>query len=121
MPTQTNWPPKDGDITYMIERLDALEEREGVRFEALSARILPGKINGVPLLQVCGEMHARDGLEITHEIKVVITVYDPEGKILEIYPSWFKPEKFYGFAAFSNLFVSIANRIGKIRVYPQRA
>ena len=105
----------------MIERLDALEERENVRFEALSARILPGKINGLPLVQVCGEIHARDGLEIAYAIKVVITVYDAQGKMLDIHSFWFKPEKFYGFEAFSNLFVSITDPIGKIRVYPQRA
>lgn len=32
-----NWPPEDGDVTHLIERLDALEDRESVRFEALYA------------------------------------------------------------------------------------
>src|SRR5208283_516198 len=115
MPNKENWPPENEDITHLIERLEAFEERENVGFEALSARLK----HNFSTLTVCGEIHARDGLEIARPLKVVIAVYDAKGKILNIGYSWFKPETFYGFEAFSEMFFDIVEPIAKIRVYPQ--
>ena len=117
MPNKENWPPENGDLTHLIERLDAFEERENVRFEALSARI----VLNLNWLKVCGEIHARDGLIIARALKVVVTVYDAQGKILDIGHAFFKPETFYGFEAFDVTFysISIVEPIAKIRLYPQ--
>lgn len=119
MPNE-DWPPKDGDITHMIERLDALEDREGVRFESLYALFFTST-EGSPYVRVCGEVHARDGLEIAHQLKVAVAAYDPKGRVLNTGESWVAaPEKFYGFQAFI-IQVNAPGPIGKIRLYPQRS
>ena len=113
-------PAEDGDITHLIERLDALEEREGVRFESVYALFFNGS-DGCPWLRVCGEIHARDGLEIAHQLKVAVTAYDAKGRILNAGMSWITaPEKFYGFEAFVIQLNTIGS-IAKVRLYPQRA
>jgi hypothetical protein len=120
MPTQTNWAPENGDITDLIERLDALEERNGIRFEALNATFFIA-INTCPTVRVCGEIHARDGLEITHRLKVAVTAYDPKGRILDTGQAWIaEPEKFYGFEAFV-ICLNTLGQVAKVRVYPQLA
>ena len=107
------------DITHLIERLDALEERNGVRFESLYALFFTGT-DGSPYVRVCGEIHARDGLEIVQQIKVAVTAYDPKGRVLVTGESWVAgPEKFYGFQAFT-IQVNAPGPIGKVRLYPQR-
>lgn len=113
-------PPEDGDITNLIERLDALEEREGVRFESVYAMFFTGS-DGCPWLRVCGEIHARDGLEITQQLKVAVTAYDSKGRILNTGMTWIAgPQKFYGFEAFVIQLNTIGS-IAKVRLYPQRA
>jgi hypothetical protein len=113
-------PPEGGDVTHLIERLDALEEREGIRFESLYALSYKGS-DGCPYLRICGEIHARDGLEISHQLKVAVTAYDPQGRILHTGETWVAdPEKFYGFEAFV-IHLNTIGPIAKIRLYPQRA
>jgi hypothetical protein len=118
MPNKT-WPPEDGDVTHLIERLDALEEREGVRFESLYALFFTNT-EGCPMVRVCGEIHAREGLEIAHQLKVAVTAYDPKGRVLHTGESWVAaPGTFYGFQAFI-MQLNAIGPIGRIRLYPQR-
>lgn len=113
-------PSEDGDITHLIERLEALEEREGVRFESVYALSFRGS-DGCPWLRVCGEIHARDGLEIANQLKVSVSAYDAKGRILNTGVSWIAaPEKFYGFEAFI-IQLNTIGEIAKVRLYPQRA
>jgi hypothetical protein len=120
MPKEKDWPPEDGDITNLIERLDALEERNGVRFESLYALFFTST-EGSPFVRVCGEIHACNGLEIAHQLKVAVTAYDLKGRVLNTGESWVAgPEKFYGFQAFT-IQLNTSGPIGKVRLYPQRA
>ena len=120
MPKKKNWPPEDGDITHLIERLDALEERNNVRFEALRALFFIAG-DGPHYVRVCGEIHARDGLEIGQQLKVAVTVYDPTGRVMNTSSCYVAaPEKFYGFEAFSTDINAFGSPIAKIRIYPQR-
>ena len=119
MPKRKNWPPEDGDVTYLIERLDALEDRNNVRFEALFGSFFICAQGHY--VRVCGEAHPRDGLEIGQHLKVAVTLYDPKGRVVNSGSCYLSPpEKFYGFEAFS-LDVNCGLEIVKIRVYPQRA
>ncbi len=118
MPNQ-DWPPEDGDITHMIERLDALEEREGVRFESLYAMFFTDTA-GCPMVRVCGEIHPREGLEIAHGLIVVASAYDPKGRVIHTGESWIPDTvSFYGFRAFT-INLNPLGRITRIRMYPQR-
>ena len=115
-----NWPPEDGDITHLIERLDALEERNNVRFEALRALFFVSA-EGHHYVRLCGEAHPRDGLEIGQHLKVAITLYDAKGRVVNTGACYLSaPEKFYGFEAFQ-LDINGGGEIVKVRVYPQRA
>jgi hypothetical protein len=114
-----DWPPENGDITDLIERLDALEERNNVRFEALGALFFVSP-EGHHYVRLCGEAHPRDGLEIGQHLKVAITLYDPKGRVVNTGSCYLSaPEKFYGFEAFQ-LDVNASGEVVKIRVYPQR-
>ena len=123
MPPQKNWPPGVIDLTHLIERLDALEERENVRFEALSARLIPNIYD----FRICGEVHARDGMQIANRLEIVVTAYDSQGRVLLTKSSgWANsdrlrliPKRFYGFQAFELEDKSIGD-IKKIRLYPKR-
>jgi hypothetical protein len=122
MPTkpQKSWPPEDGDITHLIERLDALEERNNIRFEALFAKFYV-TTEGYHYVRLCGEAHPRDGLELGQHLKVAITLYDPKGRVGSTGACYLSaPDKFYGFEAFQ-LDINAIGEVVKIRVYPQRA
>lgn len=113
-------PPFCNDVTEVIERLEAFEERLGVRVEALNASSFLGAGTNVPWLRVCGELHALDGLAIEHQIQVVVDAYDLSGKLLNTGSQWLsEPGKFYGFETFS-IQVNVIGRVAKIRVYPKR-
>ena len=112
--------PEEGDITHLIERLDAFEERYGVRFESLNAEYFLSTDDS-PEVRVAGEIHARDGLAIAHKLKVVITAYDEKGRVLNSSDrSIANPDVFYGFEAFCLQTNADGNKTAKIRVYPQQ-
>lgn len=120
MQKKQNWPPEDSDVTDLIERLDALEERSNVRFEALSALFFIDP-SGPHYVRVCGEIHPRDGLEIGHQLKIAVTVYDTTSRVMNTGSCYVSaPEKFYGFEAFQIDLNAGGGRIAKIRLYPQR-
>src|SRR5665213_175893 len=119
MPKKKNWPPDDGDVTYLIERLDALEDRENVRFEALLATFIVTP-EGHHYIRLGGEIHPREGLEIGQHLKVAITLYDPKGRVVNTGTCYLSaPEKFYGFDAF-HLDINAGAEVVKVRIYPQR-
>ena len=136
MTMTTNWPPEDGDITHLIERLEALEERNNVRFEALSAFVCrdeysseifrPGDNTNLKLpanysIRVCGEVHARDGLQIVNNLDIKVTVYDSQGRVLTTNTGVeISANTFYGLQAFEVEFLRPFGEIAKIRVYPKR-
>ena len=63
-----------GDVTHLIERLEAFEERVGVRLEALFAHI-----DEYGDLTVRGEVHPREGATIKENIIVEMGAYDSLG------------------------------------------
>lgn len=116
-----DWPPEDEDITHLIERLDALEDREGIRFESLWALFFIDP-NGPHFVRICGEVHPHEGLEITHHLKVAATLYDSKARVLNTASHYLSaPEKFYGFEAFQIDLNAASGPVTKIRLYPQRA
>ncbi len=123
----TDQPPKaqapnsfsEGDMTNVIERLEAFEEHLRVRLEALQAIAFIGSGNNVPYVRVCGEIHASDGVTLKQHIKVVVDAYDSTGKLLST--GWLnvsEPEKFYGFETFM-IQINVIGKVGKVRVYPK--
>jgi len=104
----------EGDVTRLIERLEAFEERAGVRLEALFAHF-----DSYGYLRVNGEMHPRGGTTIEQDISVQIGVYDSAGRLLAVDVTTVSADGFFGFQAFSNTTTLPLPRFSKIRVYPK--
>lgn len=102
------------DVTDLIERLESFEDRLGVTLEGLFAEIVHGGH-----LRVNGELHLREGTELSQNIEVVATVYDSSGRVLAVGDNRFRTDAFFGFEAFS-LFMQVSDKqLAKIRVYPK--
>lgn len=106
------------DLTSKIERVEAFEERVGVRFQGMSA-FLDADDDYISL-RVHGEIHASSGAELSDDVSVVIAVYDQSDRVVGTDTSYYYSESFFGFEAFSEtLSLSIRN-ISKIRIYPKK-
>ena len=102
------------DITDLIERLEAFEDRLGVNLEGLFA-----EVSEDGYVHVNGELHLRDGTELNQDLEIVATIYDSSGRVLNVADTGFYTDSFFGFEAFS-LFMNIGNKHpAKIRVYPK--
>ena len=106
----------DNDITHLIERLEAFEERCGIRLEALFAFI----DGGAPIiLRVNGELHPREGTKLQKSIRLRVDAYDTAGRLVATESESFDCDDFFGFQSFSILHIGCpTERISKIRVYP---
>lgn len=111
--------PKDKDVTHLIERLEALEELAGIRFDALFAALVG--VLDQRVVRIYGEIHPQTGSTITCNMDIMVDVYDTEGKILTHWSNYIRADRFWGFATFK---VHCAARspilnLAKIRVYPK--
>lgn len=105
----------EGDATHLIERLEAFEERVGVRLEALFAHI-----DEHNFLRVNGELHPREGATIKQDVVVHVDAYDSSGRLVANGHGFIPDsDKFFGFAAFSALVNLPIRGLSKIRVYPK--
>jgi hypothetical protein len=102
------------DVTNLVERLEAFEDRLGVSLEGLFAFL---DENGY--LTVNGEVHVREGTELDEDIEVVATVYDSSGRVLSTSEQVMYSGSFFAFEAFSFVKSLDEHRPAKIRVYPK--
>ncbi len=109
------------DCTHLIERLEAFEERMGVRLEALFADWDKNYTPPTSYVKLRGELYPREGNIIEQRISVVVDVYDAAGRLVGHSDNSFDPEKFFGFETFEsyNRFEVPKLKISKIRVYPK--
>ena len=103
----------EGDATHLIERLEAFEERMGVRLEALFAYIEIG------YLSVNGEVHPRDGTTIQQDVEVHVDAYDSSGRLVATTQATLSADVFFGFEAFHTMVGLPIRELSKIRVYPK--
>lgn len=86
------------DHTHLIERLEAFEERLGVRLEALFAYWCENIISSPHShLKVNGELHPRNGANINHDITLVVDIYDNSGRLVAHDGKSFYAKRFLGF------------------------
>lgn len=104
------------DITARIERLEAFEERAGVRIEALYAFI---EQTSHDYVKVNGEIHPREGLYLKQSVVLVLDVYDHHGRLLDTSRNSFTQAEFYGFQTFSILAKYVPNEAVRLRLYPR--
>jgi len=104
------------DCTHLIERLEAFEERMGVRLEALFASRSESSY-----LTVRGELHPKEGTTIQQDIELVADVYDSSGRLVAHNNEQFDAEIFFGFQTFEMLIsLDVPDlAISKVRLYPK--
>jgi len=110
--------PQKNDLTHLIERLEAFEERCGVRLEALFV-----VIHEDGCMFVNGELHAREGTKLKGSLNLEVVLYDEVGRVLVKKQEHFNGERFFGFEAFSIIVDGWERpnlKVSKIRVYPQQ-
>lgn len=109
----------EGDVTHLIERLEAFEERMGVRLEALFAHI--EHLGDVAVyLTVRGEVHPREAATIKESLDVHVDAYDSSGRLVAMNNDGIDADKFFGFEAFEVEVKLPIPELSEIRVYPKR-
>lgn len=104
---------RKNDLTDLIERVEAFEERLGVRLEGLFA-----KVTRDDRFVINGELHARNGKKLARELKVVGTAYDSRGRVIDVNDRSFFADEFFGFEAFTMTLSYEDIPPARIRVYP---
>lgn len=109
--------PTNQDLTNIIERLDIFEERAGVQFKGLTARL--SLYDSGRYVHVYGELHSRNGEKLEKDVRVNVLLYDSSGCVLTIRDKDFSQSDFFGFEPFD---FELGFKIGipsKIRIFPQ--
>lgn len=102
------------DLTDLIERVEAFEERLGVRLEGLFAKADEYEI------RVNGEVHARNGNKLSKDITIVVTAHDTAGRVIGVQGRSVFADDFFGFEAFTRSLEHVEDiQPAKIRVYPE--
>lgn len=109
----------DSDVTQLIERLEAFEDRMGVRLEALFAHVHI-EYDGLPVLTVNGEVHPREGATIKESMGVQMDAHDSSGQIAATAEHFLNADKFFGFEVFQMRVKLQIGELSKIRVYPAK-
>jgi hypothetical protein len=111
--------PKN-DLTQLIERLEAFEERCEIRLEALFAFIDPEeRFSSNFMLTIKGELHPREGTSLKENITLQFDAYDKSGRLVAHSISFFRRDEVFGFETFSEDVYSPTAQISKIRILPK--
>jgi hypothetical protein len=109
----------DKDVSHLIERLEAFEDRLGVRLEGLFARTGDDHADYYYIV-LYGELHLNEGTELNQSIEVVATMYNSAGRVINIQNTRVYADSFFGFRPLKFFFQVDRNvQPAKIRVYPQ--
>lgn len=109
------------DITNMLERLEAFEDRVGVTLEALFATMSErDEYDNTYEIRVKGELHPQEGTELARDVDVVVATYDTTGRVIDSSEAWFDADSFFGFEIFSErLTIDEGIPVAKVRIYPK--
>jgi hypothetical protein len=102
------------NIELPFERVEAFEERLGVRLESLF--IAKTDENYV---SVNGELHTNEGVTIPQNIELVFSVYNASGLVIGVKKMDVRSKSFLYFETFSCLVGKCSEDMSKIRIYPK--
>ncbi len=88
------------DITEIVQRLDAFEDRLGVRIEAMSAFESKDEYEDEAEITVRGELHSVHGTSLDQNVTLGVYVYDAEGRVIETASRYIVAKSFFGFHTF---------------------
>ncbi len=110
------------DLSIPIEQLEAFEDRLGVKLEGIYVSVDPPDEDGIDYYSVSvrGEVHAVSGSNIEADIRIVASVHDGDGRVLETADHWIDSDKFFVLEAFD---IQCYPKLQptKIRIYPKQA
>ena len=106
------------DITQVIERVPAFEDRLSVRLEALSAFAEGPDDDGDWKILLNGELHPMGGETLDRDLEVNASAYDSSGRVVSTESNWISSDDFFGFEAFTFSFYAPV-KVAKIRLYPK--
>lgn len=107
------------DITDLVQRLDAFEERLGVRIEALSAFVDTEEYEGEVCVDVRGELHAISGTTLQDDLELAVSVYDAGGRVVQTSTDYVEQDSFFGFHTFDMSCYVKTGLVHKIRIVPK--
>ena len=107
--------PRNKDVSHLLERLEAFEDRLDVSLEGLYAAQNPKS----GYLIVNGELHLREGTKLADDLQIIVTSYDSAGRVLGVSDKYISSERFFGFEPFSILISATDPPVAKIRIYPK--
>lgn len=108
------------DITNKVQRLEAFEERLGVRLEAISAfESVPDDDDDEVDISIRGELHSTNGTNITDHIDLQASFYDAEGRVIETSSDFIQADSFFGFHTFDLSCYLPAGACAKVRLVPK--
>jgi hypothetical protein len=103
-------------LELSIERLEAFEERLGVKIEGLFAYIDENNC-----IKINGELHSNEGTQLKQNIKLMISAHDSSGRIVGTDYSLISAESFFGFEIFSEYFQAQSESVSRVRIYPRQS
>lgn len=102
------------DITNLIERLEAFEERLGITLEGLFAFVEENTS-----IKINGELHSHNSAQIGQNMQLVASVHDAAGRVIVTDTTYVLQDSFFGFETFSMTLWPPVATISKIRIYPK--
>ena len=105
-----------------VERLDAFEEKFGIRFENISIKVQESIDNSEEYVELFFEAHSTNGTTIDDTITIQIILYDKQNSIINSNYNYLLEDSFFGFEIVHFLFsdINLIDRINKIRIYPKK-
>ncbi len=108
------------DVTKLVERLEAFEDRLGVRIESLSAHLNADDDESVYLV-VRGELHPKSGTELEQSIELVVAAYDSASRVVATGSEFFDASSFFGFEIFDVTVEIPVKNLARVRIHPKRS
>lgn len=105
------------DITSITERLEAFEDRVGLRLEGLYARF----DRESEQVEVTGEAHATAGMELESSVQLVVSVYDAQGRVISTSSTYVDSDSFFGFEVFDITAFNVSLKPARVRIFPKKA
>ncbi len=106
------------DVSNLLERLEAFEDRYNVRLEALSA-YMDGDDGDRIDVYVRGELHPKSGVSLESDIELVVSYYDSKDRVIQTGSEHFYKETFFGFEVFEIYNSLDSKAIRRIRLFPK--
>jgi hypothetical protein len=103
------------NIELPIERLEAFEERLGVKFESL---FIAKTSNDY--ISINGELHTNEGLKITQDIELVFSAYNASNSVVGTKKMNISSKSFLCFETFSCFINKCPGDVSKVRIYPKQ-